>query len=297
VLAELQARTDNPHTDGHDRYNLAIALAKISVGGRHTAADVLLALLGDPATEPAELIEIAQELARLPAHRSAAGAALDRLLSDPDLALDTRGSAALAYAELCRPPQAELERRASRAATPGDRLVAAQAIAADPARQRDAAAVLHTVAADPAATLDECWHAAALLSVLPAGAARGADLLRELLAADGLSVDDLCLVARRLAALGGEHRQAAAGALRARLAADRPPAETIALAAALGAVGRGPPAARADRRARPGTGGDRPPTFWPFWPVWPVWPAWTAWTAAGWRPGSCRPCSRRTSSP
>jgi len=236
VLAELQARTDNPHTDGRDRYDLAIALAEISIGRRRTAADVLLALLGDPATDPSELIEVAQWLARLPAHRAAAGAALGRLLSDPDLALDTRGCAAVAYAELCRPPQDELERRASRTATPGDRLVAAQAIAADPARGRDAAAVLETVAADPAATLDERWHAAALLSVLPAGAARGADLLRKLLAADGLSVDDRCLVARRLAALGGEHRQAAAGALRARLAADGPPAEAIALAAALGEV-------------------------------------------------------------
>jgi hypothetical protein len=239
VLAELQARTDNPHTDGRDRCNLAIALAEVSIGHRHTAADVLLALLSDPATEPSELIRIAQWLARLPAHRAAASATLDRLLSDPDLALDTRISAALAYAELCRPPQAELERGASRTATPGDRLVAAQAIAADPARGQDAAAVLDTVAADPAATVDERWHAATLLSVLPSGAARGADMLRELLAADGLSVNDRCLVARRLATLGGEHRQAAAGALRARLAADGPPTETIALAAALGEVSRG----------------------------------------------------------
>jgi len=238
VAAELQARIDNPHVSAEDRCDLAMALGQITIGRRQVAADVLVTLLSDPATPGPQLIEIAEWLARVPAHRAAAGKALDRLLSDPDLELEVRQSAALAYAELCRPPRAELERHAGPSATPRDRLVIARAIAADPARARDALTILDGVAADPTVTLDERWHAAALLGDVSSGVARSAGLLRDLLTAGRLSVDDRCLVAHRLAALGGEHRQAAAGALRAMLALPVPPAETVTLCTALGEISR-----------------------------------------------------------
>ena len=235
VIGELQARADDPYTDAADRYQLACAMAKISVGSRPAAAEVMLALLGDPATDSGTLASAAEWLAGQPRHRLAAAAVLDRLLADPDLPLGERSGAAVAYAKLLRPPESEGQERAERATTPAERLVAAGALAADPAR---AVAILDAVAGDPAATLGERWHAITRLTELPSGGPRAADRLRELLDADELTDVERYRVAGHLAGYGGAHRLAARSVLRAALSAEVRPGRVVDLAEALGETGR-----------------------------------------------------------
>ncbi|GIE97142.1 hypothetical protein [Paractinoplanes rishiriensis] len=96
VVAELRRRIAAPDATGDDRCQLAGALAEVGIGARPAAAEVFLAIVGDPQGDPADLERAVAWLRRRPALRPALGAALKNLLADPGLAIDLRLAATAA---------------------------------------------------------------------------------------------------------------------------------------------------------------------------------------------------------